>query len=282
MSKDQSPRADRSPHALAPWRGKLHELIFEADTPAGKAFDVLLIATILLSIVVVIIDSIPSVEREWGTYLYVCEWVFTFLYTIEYALRLICLGRPLRYALSFYGIVDLVAVLPTYLSIFIAGSQSLIVVRALRLVRIFRVFKLAHYLTEADALGRALRATGKRIVVFLVFVLAIILILGASMYVVEGRTPDTDFTSIPRGIYWAIVTVTTVGYGDVTPQTGLGRTLAAVAMLLGYSIISVPIGVFSVELLAARQRITTQACPECSKEGHDADAEYCKFCGAKL
>ena len=268
---------------LAPWRSRMHEVIFEADTPAGKAFDVALLVVILVSVVVVMLDSVFEIHEQYGVPLAVAEWTITILFTLEYAARLACVVRPSKYALSFYGVVDLLAVVPTYLSVFFAGPHSVLVIRAIRLVRIFRVFKLSRYLTEAQALWIAIRATRERIAVFLVVVLTLVLIIGSAMYLIEGGQDDTQFTSIPRSVYWAIVTMTTVGYGDIAPVTVLGQTLAAGVMILGYSIIIVPIGVFSAEIVAASQReISTQACPGCAAEGHDADAAYCKYCGAKL
>jgi voltage-gated potassium channel len=260
----------------------MHEVIFEADTPAGKAFDVALLVLIVLSVIVVMLESVGSIGTQHRTLLTVAEWTITLLFTAEYVARLICVARPGRYATSFFGLVDLLAVLPTYLSVFIPGAHSALVIRALRLIRIFRVFKLSRYLTEARTLLIALRETRVRITVFLVVVLTLLLILGSAMYLIEGG-PDTQFDSIPRGVYWAIVTMTTVGYGDIAPQTVLGQTLAAAVMILGYAIIIVPIGVFSAEIVVARQReVSTQACPSCAAEGHDVDAEYCKYCGAKL
>jgi voltage-gated potassium channel len=268
---------------LAPWQRRMHEVIFEADTPAGKAFDVLLLIVIVLSVVIVMLESVQAISREYGHALLIAEWTITILFTIEFFARLICIGRPLRYVFSFYGVVDLLAVIPTYLSVFISGSQSLMVIRALRLVRIFRVFKLSRYLTEAQALMVALRETRERIAVFLVTVLSVIVIIGSLMYVIEGAYPDTGFTSIPRSIYWAIVTMTTVGYGDIAPQTVVGQILAAAVMILGYAIIIVPIGVFSAEILATQQReISTRVCSNCAAEGHDRDASHCKFCGSRL
>lgn len=279
-SVEPNPRREPDP-PLAPWQQRLREVIFEADTAEGKAFDVALLIAIVLSVMAVVLDSVHRVHRDWGTMLWVAEWAFTVLFTIEYVLRLLCVGRPLRYAVSFFGLVDLLAIVPTYLSVFIAGSQSLIVIRTLRLIRVFRVFKLTRYLTEAEALLIAWRATRRRITVFLLVVLTVVLIMGSMMYLIEG--PEHGFTSIPTGVYWAVVTMTTVGYGDIAPQTVPGQTLAAVAMILGYAIIIVPIGVFSVEIVAARHReIGTRACPSCSREGHDVDAAYCKHCGAKL
>jgi voltage-gated potassium channel len=207
--------------------------------------------------------------------------LFTLLFTVEYVLRLLTVRRPLRYATSFLGLVDLLAVLPTYLSLLLPGTQSLLVIRALRLLRIFRVFKIARYLHEVSALVRAIRNSSAKIAVFLLAVLAIVLIMGAAMYVIEGE--QSGFTSIPRGMYWAIVTVTTVGYGDIAPRTIVGQIVASIAMVLGYSLIIIPTGIFSMEIVqAARQQVTTQACPECLAEGHDVDAKYCKRCGARL
>lgn len=260
---------------------RLHEVIFEADTPAGKAFDVVLIVSIICSVMTVIVESVGSIRAVYGQYLYLAEWFFTILFTVEYLLRLFCVGRPLRYATSFFGIVDLLAVLPTYASIFIPGSQSLIAIRILRLLRIFRIFKLSTYLSEAKIITAALRASSKKISVFLAAVLTIVLIIGAAMYVIEGE--EHGFTSIPTAIYWAIVTLTTVGYGDISPHTPVGKALACVVMIIGYSIIAVPTGIVSVEMgQAIRKGVSTQSCPQCSSEGHDQDAKYCKNCGAEL
>lgn len=263
------------------WRDRLHEIIFEADTPEGKAFDAALLVAIVVSVLAVVLESVASIRARHGVALRAAEWTFTILFTIEYVLRLIAIRRPLRYALSFMGIVDLLAIVPTYLSLVIVGSQSLLVVRALRLLRIFRVFKISRYLTEINALVRAIRATRAKIAVFVFTVVILVLIMGALMYAVEGA--DSGFTSIPQGVYWAIVTVTTVGYGDLAPTTILGRAIAATAMILGYSLIIIPTGIFSVELVQAqRAGVSTQHCAECSREGHDIDAAYCKYCGARL
>jgi voltage-gated potassium channel len=262
-------------------RERLHEIIFEADTTAGKAFDVGLLVTIVLSVLVVLLESVESVAARHGGALRAAEWAFTILFSVEYVLRLIAVRRPLAYARSFFGLVDLLAVLPTYLSLLVGGAQSLMVIRALRLLRVFRVLKVARYVGEVNALVRALRASREKITVFLLVVLTLVLIMGAAMYVIEGK--ESGFTSIPRSIYWAIVTVTTVGYGDLAPRTWLGQAVAAAAMVLGYSLIIIPTGIFSTELVRASQRrITTQSCPECAREGHDADAVYCKYCSAKL
>jgi len=261
----------------------MHEVIFEADTPLGKAFDVVLLVVIVASIVIVMLDSVDEIHDQYQRPLLVAEWAITILFTIEYIARLSCVARPLRYATSFYGVVDLLAVVPTYLSVIFTGYQSLLVIRVLRLIRVFRIFKLTHYSSEARALTLAIRETRRRVTVFLVVVLSLLLIIGATMYLIEGGLPNSEFTSIPRSVYWAIVTMTTVGYGDIAPRTVLGQTFAACVMILGYAIIIVPIGVFSAEMVAVRRRETSnQACPSCSAEGHDTDAKYCKYCGSLL
>ena len=259
-----------------------HEIIFEADTPAGKAFDVILIISIMLSVLVVMADSVHGVQAQFGRVLYVLEWVFTVLFTVEYVFRLLCVGKPLRYAASFFGIVDLLAILPTYLGVFIPGSHYLTVIRILRLLRIFRVLKLAQYVGEANVLMRALASSRRKITVFLFAVATLVVILGSAMYVIEGE--KNGFVSIPAGIYWAIVTLTTVGYGDISPKTAPGQALAALVMILGYAIIAVPTGIVSAELVKGPEykEIGAQACPQCSREGHDPDADYCKYCGAHL
>ena len=264
---------------LAGWRARAHEIIFESDTPAGKAFDVALIAAIFLSLTVIALESVHDVEARWGTGLRAAEWVFTILFTLEYALRLACVGRPSRYAKSFFGIVDLVAFLPAYVSALVPGAQVTLVVRTIRILRIFRILKLATYVREAEALMRALRASRRKIAVFLFTVFSLVVIFGSLMFIVEG--PENGFTSIPRGMYWAIVTMTTVGYGDISPQTNLGQAISAGIMVLGYGIIAVPTGIVTAELVATKG-VSGQACPQCSAEGHDLNAAYCRVCGAKL
>ena len=262
-------------------RDRLHEIIFEADTPAGKAFDVSLMVLIILSVVAVMLESTSTVAARYGQWLRTFEWFVTILFTIEYLLRLYCVGKPARYARSFFGVVDLLAILPTYLSFIIPGAQSLLVIRALRLLRVFRVLKLAHFVGEASELRSALRASARKIIVFLGAVLTIVVIVGSMMYLIEGEA--NGFTSIPVSIYWAVVTMTTVGYGDIAPQTALGKILASAIMIMGYGIIAVPTGIVSVELASVtRRKITTQACPECGAGGHDLDAVHCKYCGAKI
>jgi voltage-gated potassium channel len=277
----KTPKEERP---LSPKRARLHEIIFESDTPAGKLFDVILLVAILLSVLAAILESVAGVRNRYGTFLYGLEWFFTILFTIEYLFRLGCVLRPSRYATSFFGIVDLMAIFPTYLSFFVVGTQSLLVIRILRLLRLFRVFKLGRYLGEARQLVDALKASRAKITVFLLTVLSVVIIMGALMYLVEG--PENGFTSIPRGIYWAIVTMTTVGYGDIAPQTIVGQALAAIIMVLGYGIIAVPTGIFSANMIKVSRRtghsVTTQVCPSCLAGGHEEDAVFCKFCGTKL
>ncbi len=270
----------------SPWRAHLHEVIFEADTPAGKAFDIGLLVCILISVAAVLLESVESIREVWGPELKLLEWGLTILFTIEYLIRLATIGRPWRYALSFFGVVDLLSILPTYVSIVYAGSQSLIVIRALRLLRVFRVLKLAHFVGEAALLKAAVYASWRKIAVFLGTVVTLLLIIGSMMYLVEGvQGNDSDFTSIPRSIYWAIVTMTTVGYGDIAPKTVLGQVFASIVMILGYGIIAVPTGIVTVEISQAAKRrkgVSGQACPQCAAEGHDTDARHCKLCGARL
>jgi voltage-gated potassium channel len=262
-------------------RTRLHEIIFEADTPEGRLFDVVLLFAILSSVVVVLLESVVEVRARVGPTLRALEWGFTILFTIEYLLRLASVGRPLRYARSAFGLIDLLAILPTYLSVFLPGAQSLLVVRLLRLLRIFRVLKLAEYLRESRTLVQALRASRRKIAVFLLTVVTIVVVVGAMMYVIEGERHG--FTSIPLSIYWAIVTITTVGYGDLAPATTLGRALSMLLMLTGYGIIAVPTGIVTVELTrASAQPISTQACPGCGIAGHEHDAVYCRRCGTRL
>lgn len=263
------------------WRLRLYEVIFEADTPAGKAFDVVLLLAIFLSILSVMLESVESINATYHRQLVAAEWFFTILFSIEYLLRLISVHQPMRYAYSFFGIVDFLAVLPTYLSLALPGSQSLMVIRALRLLRVFRVFKLTRFLSEASALRSALWASRAKIAVFLSTVLIVVVIMGSIIHLVEP--PESGFTSIPQSMYWAIVTMTTVGYGDVAPTTPLGKTLAAAMMILGYCLIIVPTGIITSEIAQTHAKpTTTQCCPACLLEGHDVDATYCKQCGCKL
>ena len=263
------------------WRARLHELVFEADTPSGRIFDLVLLAAILLSVAAVCLESVRGIREAYGAELRLVEWTLTIAFTIEYGLRLVAVKRPWLYVRSFYGVVDLLAILPTYLSLFVFGTQSLLVVRALRLLRIFRILKLTHYIGEARMLRAALAASMSKITVFLGVVLTCVLIAGAMMYLIEGE--EHGFTSIPRSIYWAIVTMTTVGYGDIAPQTVLGQFVASIVMILGYGVIAVPTGIVSVAMNDVFKRSTnTQACPACGASNHADDAVHCKYCGEKL
>ncbi|MEM1203611.1 MAG: ion transporter [Acidobacteriota bacterium] len=263
-----------------PWRARLHEIIFEADTPIGKAFDLALLWCILLSVAAVMLESVASIRATWGPSLRLLEWIFTGLFTAEYLLRLISIRRPGRYAGSFFGLVDLMAILPSYLSLLVTGTQSLIVIRALRLLRVFRILKLAHFVGAQRLLHTAIRASAQKIIVFLGVVITMVMIIGASMYLIEGE--EHGFTSIPQSMYWAIVTMTTVGYGDIAPETVAGKFLASAVMIIGYGIIAVPTGIVTVELASAQQSVTSRCCRSCSAEGHDHDARFCKICGEEL
>lgn len=269
--------------AHAPWRHRLHTIIFEADTPAGRAFDIVLIIAIATSVFLVIVETVTGRGTSLGRTLFVAEWVLTALFTVEYVARLLAVRRPGAYATSFFGIVDLLAILPAYVGILFAGGHYFLVVRVLRLLRIFRIFKLAHFLGGAQVLTSALRAARYKIAVFLFTVVTIVIIVGALMYVIEGGA--NGFTSIPTSMYWAVVTLTTVGYGDVAPVTTLGRLVASMVMILGYGIIAVPTGIVTTELVNASRRpedISRQACPNCAAEGHPVGARFCFRCGGAL
>jgi len=284
-----TPGPNDQPRPASPtWRQRWYEIIFEADTPAGKWFDVVLLIAIFVSVFVVIVDSVAEMNDRYGRQLYAAEWFFTILFTIEYVARIVCARRPWRYIFSLYGIVDLLAILPTYLGVGYAqgpsAAQRLTVVRSLRLLRTFRILKLAHLSSEAANLRHAIWASRSKIIVFISFVVIVIIIVGAAMHLIEGG--NEGFQSIPQSMYWATVTLTTVGYGDVTPGTTLGKILAVVMMLLGYSMIIVPTGIVTAELVRPKSPglpvLSTQVCPECMAEGHDGDAIHCKYCGAKL
>lgn len=261
------------------WRERLRIVIFEAETSAGKAFDVVLIIAIVLSVLVVMIESVPELEQRYDDALHAVEWVFTILFTIEYILRLVASHRPTAYARSFFGIVDLLSFLPTYISALVPGAQSLLVIRVLRLLRIFRILKLVRFVKGADVLLRAMISSRAKILVFFTVVTTFVIIAGTIMYLVEG--PQNGFTSIPMSVYWAVVTVTTVGFGDVVPGTPLGRFIASLCMMAGYAIIAVPTGIVTSEILQQGDR-TTDACPACGVHGHLPDAHFCRRCGEKL
>jgi voltage-gated potassium channel len=260
---------------------KLYTIIFEAETPAGRAFDVIVLCLIVASVLVVSLDSVVTLRREYLPVFQAMEWSFTILFTIEYALRIYSTPRPLKYIFSFFGIIDFLAIVPTYLSLFVLGSQYLLVIRVFRLLRIARVFKLTRFVNEGHALSKAMRASLTKITVFLGVVLMLVVVVGTMMYVIEGRA--SGYTSIPKSIYWAIVTLTTVGFGDITPVTPLGQLLASCLMITGYGIIAVPTGIVSVEIAKVeRSRTSTRVCPNCHKEGHTAQANYCDNCGYEL
>ncbi len=260
---------------------KLYRIIFGTDTPAGKRFDLLLIVAILISVTAVILDSIESWQAQYALELFYIEWFFTLIFTVEFFTRIYCSPNPKAYITSFYGIVDLLAILPTYIALFVPSASLLLVVRLLRVMRIFRVLKLLQYTGEANALMRSMLMARRKIFIFLFCVMILVTIFGSLMYIIEG--PIYGFTSIPRSIYWAIVTVTTVGYGDITPHTILGQAIAALAMLTGYAIIAVPTGIISAELISEMQRERSVIrCSNCEKFGHETDAEYCRFCGTEL
>jgi voltage-gated potassium channel len=276
------PGPDAEHASDVPWRARLHEIVFEADTPEGRVFDVALIVVIVLSVATVMFDSSREISARYSNALRIAEWGFTVLFTIEYVVRLLAVKRPLRYALSFFGIVDLLALLPSYVSLFLPTGRYLLVVRVLRLLRIFRVLKLGKFLSEGAILGQALRASRHKIFVFLSVVLSVVVLIGALMYVVEGEA--NGFTSIPASMYWAVVTLTTVGYGDVIPQTPLGKLLASIVMILGYGIIAVPTGIVTSELAQVSRDLglSGHSCPSCGVNGHLNDAKFCRKCGGEL
>lgn len=267
---------------LTPWREKLNEIIFGAETREGRAFDLVLIVCIIMSVAAVMLDSVKSVRDQFGDWLHAVEWFFTIIFTIEYVLRLMCVRRPLLYAKSFFGVVDLFSIIPTYLTLLLPGTHYILVVRVLRVLRLFRILKMAEYIGEANVLITALANSRHKIVVFLYTVMTLVVIFGSLLYLIEGE--EHGFTSIPRSIYWAIVTLTTVGYGDIAPATPLGQFMAAAIMIMGYGIIAVPTGIYSAELVKAytQSDMTNVACPNCGGGGHDYDAKYCKHCGASL
>ena len=267
---------------LSDIKKKLYEIIFESDTTAGRVYNIVLLLCIVASVIIVTLESVPAVQAHFSNWLFILEWFFTIIFTLEYFARLWIVTNKRRYALSFFGIIDLLSILPTYLGLIFVGAQSLMVIRSIRLLRIFRIFKLSRYVGEGQNLARALRSSQHKIIVFLVTILTSVIITGTMMFMIEG--PEHGFTSIPKSIYWAIVTMTTVGYGDIAPQTPLGQALASFIMILGYGIIAVPTGIVSAEMVFQKhkEKITTQVCPHCLKEGHDHDAIFCKYCAGRL
>ena len=265
------------------FRHKIHEIIFEADTFYGKLFDIVLLITIVSSVVAVMLESIDSIHQQYGDILRIFEWIVTILFTIEYFLRIYAVNKPLKYIFSFMGIIDLLAIIPTYLIFIFPAAHFFTVVRSIRLIRVFRVFKLSHYLRGAHTMQIALRSSRPKIVVFLLSVMILVIVLGTLMYIIEGSSDTKGFDNIPNSIYWAIVTLTTVGYGDVFPATAFGKVVASFIMILGYGIIAVPTGIVTAEFSRKkREKVSTQACPDCTTEGHEVDAKFCNKCGAEL
>ena len=272
--KDINPKA---------FRRKIHEVIFEADTKTGKLFDILLLIVILISVISVILESVDSINKKYHNIILACEWTITILFTIEYFLRIYSVNKPLKYIFSFMGIIDLLAIIPTYLIFVFPAAHSLSVIRSIRLIRVFRVFKLSHYLRGAHTMQIALRSSRPKIIVFLFSVLILVVVLGTLMYIIEGSYGTIGFNNIPNSIYWAVVTLTTVGYGTVTPITVFGKIVASFIMILGYGIIAVPTGIVTSEFARRKkEKISTQACPDCAIEGHEVNAKFCKKCGAEL
>lgn len=265
---------------MAKLRKRIHEIIFEADTRAGKAFDIALLVAIIMSVLVVMLESVRSLDKKFAPEFDTLEWIFTILFTIEYLLRIYVTNKPFKYIFSFYGIIDFLSIIPTYLGLFIGGAEPLLVIRSLRLLRVFRVLKLTRYVGESNQLVSALMASKRKILVFLFAVLALTIVMGTAMYLIEGR--KNGFDSIPHSIYWAIVTLTTVGYGDISPHTWAGQILASVIMILGYGIIAVPTGIVTSEMTKNQNSTNTQVCQNCGEDEHLDDSKYCRNCGNSL
>ncbi len=261
---------------------KLYVIIFESDTPAGKLFDVILIWFILLSVLLVIIESLKGLPTYLATPFVIMEYIFTAFFTFEYITRIYCSPQPKKYIFSFFGIVDLLATLPLYMGLLFPGARYLLIIRAFRLIRIFRIFKLFKFLNEGELLLASLRESSKKIAVFFLFVVILVISIGTLMYMIEGTQPNSEFNNIPNSIYWAIVTMTTVGYGDITPVTGFGKFLSAIVMLIGYTIIAVPTGIVSVTMMKEYKRRMEKECPSCHRSGHEDNAKFCKYCGHNL
>lgn len=281
MTREHIPTDGRNQAGEGALRRRVFVVIFQSRTPVGRLFDVLLIVAILSSVSAVMLESVQGIGARYGAILHRIEWGFTLLFTAEYLVRLWCVRSARVYATSFYGMVDLLAVLPTYLELFVTGSGYLLAIRILRILRLFRVLKLARYVSAADALVEAMTQSWRKILVFLYVVVTLVVLFGSVMFLIEG--PENGFTSIPRGVYWGVVTLTTVGFGDITPHTPLGQAVAALVMIMGYGIIAVPTGIYAAELRdVMTRRRSAKPCPECSRTGHDEDAAFCKFCGARM
>ena len=265
-------------------RHTLYGVIYQANTPAGRGFDIALIICILASVLTIVLDSVADISQQHGKLLFTAEWVFTAIFTVEYILRIFCIPRPFKYIFSFYGVIDLLAILPSYFSLFMPGSQYLLVIRILRVLRIFRILKLVRFINQSNLLINALLASRLKITIFMFAIITLLVIFGSAMYLIEG--PENGFTNIPVSIYWSVVTLTTVGFGDITPKTDLGRGIASIVMVTGYSIIAVPTGIFTAELSQVMKRQKARAdkriCTRCRKSGHEPDANYCRICGEEL
>ena len=273
-------KVDFEPATASGWRFECHRVIFYHGRRDERLFDLILIVLILASVIVAMLDSVAEYDRDWGELLRAAEWGATILFTIEYLIRLMVVRRPWRYAVSFYGVIDLLAVLPSYISLFFVGAQHLIVIRVLRILRVFRILKLSQYVGEASALLTALNQSRRKVLVFVMSVISMATVFGAIMYLVEG--PENGFTSIPRGVYWAIVTMATVGFGDIVPKTGLGQAITTVIIIIGYGIIAVPTGIFTAAMVTNQSRRTQRACQRCGLDDQAEDARYCRRCGDRL
>ncbi|MEO9965877.1 MAG: ion transporter [Reichenbachiella sp.] len=271
---------DNDTHKMKKWQRKIHEIIFGYHTAAGRIFDIVLLVAIVASVLVVMLESVNDIEEHYGTELRFIEWVFTFLFSIEYLARILSSPRPIKYITSFMGIIDLLSLIPTYLSFFIVGTHSLSVIRSFRLIRVFRILKLTHFMGGAQQLGTALWSSRHKIVVFMGTVVCIVVIAGTAMYIIEGG--ENGFTSIPKSIYWAIVTITTVGYGDIAPQTIIGQATASILMILGYAIIAVPTGIVTTQMVADSRKIGTVTCSNCGEDDLPSRSRFCLNCGASI
>jgi voltage-gated potassium channel len=265
------------------WRHTLYHIIYQANTPAGKGFDIALMILIVASVLTIMLDSVAEINQKYGETLYAAEWFFTILFTAEYGLRIACIHRPIKYIFSFFGLIDLLSIVPSYLSLFVPGAHYLLVIRVLRVLRVFRVLKLVRFIHQANLLINALLASRLKIGIFMFTICTLLIVFGSAMYVIEG--PENGFTNIPVSIYWSVVTLTTVGFGDITPKTDLGRAVSAVVMIIGYAIIAVPTGIFTAELskeIKRQDNADGRSCPRCRRLGHEKEANYCRICGAEL
>lgn len=273
---------DKKPENFSDFREKLHEIIFEAETPEGKRFDVILLIAIVVNIFILLLESVPGQSEEMIRFYHVVEWIFTVFFTIEYLLRIYCVYRPVKFVTGFFGIIDLLSILPTYISLIYPGMQSLMIIRSLRLLRLFRIFKLHQFTRQSMILRNSVAESWSKIVIFSFFIMIVVFIFGSIMYVLESPV-NPKFDSIPRSIYWAIITITTVGYGDISPVTALGQFVASFTMLIGYAVLAVPTGILTSSMIRVSKRESnTITCKSCGLEGHDHEALYCRKCGTRL